>query len=72
MITHYFDLALSRFCLYNIPMSSCSPIFPQHYLPLPKAKKTHKVVDIHSFVGIITQQLSNSATQQLSNSATQA
>ena len=30
-----------------------------------------KVVDIHSFVGIITQQLSNSATQQLSNSATQ-
>ena len=30
-----------------------------------------KVVDIHSFVGIIPQQLSNSATQQLSNSATQ-
>ena len=30
-----------------------------------------KVVDTHSFVGIITQQLSNSATQQLSNSATQ-
>ena len=30
-----------------------------------------KVLDTHSFVGIITQQLSNSATQQLSNSATQ-
>jgi len=30
-----------------------------------------KVVDTHSFVGIIPQQLSNSATQQLSNSATQ-
>jgi len=30
-----------------------------------------KVVDTHSFVAIITQQLSNSATQQLSNSATQ-
>ena len=30
-----------------------------------------KIVDTHSFVGIITQQLSNSATQQLSNSATQ-
>ena len=29
-----------------------------------------KVVDTHSFVGIIPQQLSNSATQQLSNSAT--
>ena len=30
-----------------------------------------KILDTHSFVGIITQQLSNSATQQLSNSATQ-
>ena len=30
-----------------------------------------EVVDTHSFVDIITQQLSNSATQQLSNSATQ-
>ena len=29
-----------------------------------------KILDTHSFVGIITQQLSNSATQQLSNSAT--
>ena len=34
-------------------------------------KKMQKVLDTHSFVGIITQQLSNSATQQLSNSATQ-
>ena len=30
-----------------------------------------KVLDTHSFVGIITQHLSNSATQQLGNSATQ-
>ena len=30
-----------------------------------------KILDTYSFVGIITQQLSNSATQQLSNSATQ-
>ena len=49
---------------------------PQYQPPPPKAqllaKKTlQKVLDTHSFVGIITQQLSNSATQQLSNSATQ-
>ena len=47
---------------------------PQYRLSPPKAQipaYLQKVVDIHSFVGIITQQLSNSATQQLSNSATQ-
>ena len=47
---------------------------PQYRLSPPKAQIPayfQKVVDTHSFVGIITQQLSNSATQQLSNSATQ-
>ena len=53
-------------------------VLPQHQPPLSKvqllfsvAEYFQKIVDIHSFVGIITQQLSNSATQQLSNSATQ-
>ena len=53
-------------------------VLPQHQPPLSKvqllfsvAAYFQKIVDIHSFVGIITQQLSNSATQQLSNSATQ-
>jgi len=52
--------------------------FLQHQPPLSKVQPLfslaayfQKVVDTHSFVGIITQQLSNSATQQLSNSATQ-
>jgi len=45
--------------------------FLQHYLPLPKAQKTHKVLDTRISGSTITQQLSNSATQQLSNSATQ-
>ena len=47
---------------------------PQYRLSPPKAQIPayfQKIVDTHSFVGIITQQLSNSATQQLSNSATQ-
>ena len=47
---------------------------PQYRLSPPKAQipaYLQKILDIHSFVGIITQQLSNSATQQLSNSATQ-
>ena len=53
-------------------------VLPQHQPPPSKvqllfsvAAYFQKIVDIHSFVGIITQQLSNSATQQLSNSATQ-
>gem|GEM_PF-2270128 len=47
---------------------------PQYRLSPLKAQILayfQKILDIHSFVGIITQQLSNSATQQLSNSATQ-
>ena len=46
----------------------------QYQLSPPKAQIPayfQKVLDTHSFVDIITQQLSNSATQQLSNSATQ-
>ena len=59
-------------------MLNCHIGLPQYQPPLSKAQPPfsvaayfQKVVDIHSFVGIITQQLSNSATQQLSNSATQ-
>ena len=50
---------------------------PQYRLSPLKAQILayfQKILDTHSFVGIITsatQQLSNSATQQLSNSATQ-
>ncbi len=43
-------------------------VLPQHQPPLSKAQIPayfQKVVDIHNFVGIMTQQLSNSATQQL-------
>ena len=49
-------------------------LLPQYKNSPPKAQIPayfQKVVDTHSFVGIIPQQLSNSATQQLSNSATQ-
>ena len=55
-------------------MLSFRTVLPQYKNSPPKAQipaYLQKVVDIHSFVGIITQQLSNSATQQLSNSATQ-
>ena len=59
-------------------MPSQRILLPQHQPPLSKVQPLfsvaayfQRVVDTHSFVGIITQQLSNSATQQLSNSATQ-
>jgi len=52
------------FLQYQPPLSKVQPLFSV-------AEYFQKVVDTHSFVGIITQQLSNSATQQLSNSATQ-
>ena len=52
------------FLQYQPPLSKVQPLFSV-------AAYFQKVVDTHSFVGIITQQLSNSATQQLSNSATQ-
>ena len=55
-------------------MLSSRTVLPQYQLSPPKAQIPayfQKVLDTHSFVGIITQQLSNSATQQLSNSATQ-
>ena len=71
---NYFSLALFPFCPYTISMLSSRTGLPQYQLSPPKAQIPayfQKVVDIHSFVGIITQQLSNSATQQLSNSATQ-
>ena len=67
-------LALFPFYSYTISMLSCRTGLPQYRLSSPKAQIPayfQKVVDTHSFVGIITQQLSNSATQQLSNSATQ-
>ena len=56
-----------------IVLNQCM-LLPQYKNALSKAQipaYLQKVVDTHSFVGIITQQLSNSATQQLSNSATQ-
>ena len=59
-------------------MLNCHIGLPQYQPPLSKAQPPfsvaayfQKVLDTHSFVGIITQQLSNSATQQISNSATQ-
>jgi len=55
-------------------MLSFRTVLPQYKNSPPKAQIPayfQKVLDTHSFVGIITQQLSNSATQQLSNSATQ-
>jgi len=55
-------------------MLSFRTVLPQYKNSLSKAQipaYLQKVLDTHSFVGIITQQLSNSATQQLSNSATQ-
>ena len=67
-------LALFPFYSYTISMLSFRTGLPQYRLSLLKAQipaYLQKVVDTHSFVGIITQQLSNSATQQLSNSATQ-
>ena len=67
-------LALFPFCPYTISMLSFRIGLPQYRLSSLKAQipaYLQKVVDTHSFVGIITQQLSNSATQQLSNSATQ-
>jgi len=62
------------FCPYTISMLSFRTGLPQYRLSPLKAQILayfQKILDIHSFVGIITQQLSNSATQQLSNSATQ-
>ena len=70
----YFSLAFFPFCPYTISMLSSRTGLPQYKNSPPKAQipaYLQKVVDTHSFVGIITQQLSNSATQQLSNSATQ-
>jgi len=67
-------LALFPFCLYTISMLSFRIGLPQYRLSPLKAQIPayfQKILDTHSFVGIITQQLSNSATQQLSNSATQ-
>ena len=67
-------LALFPFCPYTISMLSFRTGLPQYRLSLLKAQILayfQKILDTHSFVGIITQQLSNSATQQLSNSATQ-
>jgi len=70
----YFALAPFPFCPYTISMLSFRTVSSQYQLSPPKAQIPayfQKIVDIHSFVCIITQQLSNSATQQLSNSATQ-
>ena len=67
-------LALFPFCPYTISMLSFRTGLPQYRLSPLKAQIPayfKKILDTHSFVGIITQQLSNSATQQLSNSATQ-
>ena len=70
-------LALFPFCPYTISMLSFRTVLPQYQLSPLKAQIPayfKKILDTHSFVGIITsatQQLSNSATQQLSNSATQ-
>ena len=67
-------LALFPFYSYTISMLSFRTGLPQYRLSLLKAQILayfQKILDTHSFVGIITQQLSNSATQQLSNSATQ-
>ena len=73
---HYFQKTLhfAIFAPILMVMLSQRILLPQYQLSPPKAQIPayfQKVVDIHSFVGIITQQLSNSATQQLSNSATQ-
>ena len=65
------DLQFPLFAPIITNMLSQRNGFLQHYLPLPKAQKTHKVLDTRISGGTITQQLSNSATQQLSNSATQ-
>ena len=67
-------LALFPFCPYTISMLSFRTGLLQYRLSPLKAQIPayfKKILDTHSFVGIITQQLSNSATQQLSNSATQ-
>ena len=67
-------LALFPFYSYTISMLSFRTVSSQYQLSPPKAQIPayfQKILDTHSFVGIITQQLSNSATQQLSNSATQ-
>jgi len=64
-------LALFPFCPYTISMLSFRTVLPQYQLSPLKAQIPayfKKILDTHSFVGIITQQLSNSATQQLSNS----
>ena len=64
---YYFSLALFPFCPYTISMLSLKTVLPQYQLSSHNVqKKMRKVLDTHSFVGIITQQLSNSATQQLS------
>ena len=71
---NYFSIALFPFYSYTISMLSLKIGLPQYKNSPSKAQIPayfQKIVDIHSFVGIITQQLSNSATQQLSNSATQ-
>ena len=67
-------LAFFPFYPYTISMLSFRTGLLQYRLSPPKAQIPpyfQKVLDTRSFVGIITQQLSNSATQQLSNSATQ-
>ena len=65
---NYFSLALFPFYSYTISMLSLKIGLPQYKNSPPKAQIPayfQKVVDTHSFVGIITQRLSDSATQQL-------
>ena len=62
------SLVFPYFYPYTISMLSFRTGLLQYRLSPPKAQIPayfQKVVDTHSFVGIITQQLSNSATQQL-------
>ena len=57
---NYFSLALFPFYSYTISMLSLKIGLPQYKNSPPKAQIPayfQKIVDIHSFVGIITQQL---------------
>ena len=68
-----FNKTYPKFGFLEVPitMTAERPDSSYKHSPQKTTKSFAKVLDTHSFVDIITQQLSNSATQQLSNSATQ-
>ena len=65
---NYSPLAVSPLYLYNIPMLSYRPVFPQHQSPLPKTQMPaylQKVLDMQATGAIILTAHSSQLTARI-------